>query len=231
MKCLSYVLLLFAFSIGAFGGELTEGFTKPIGITSEADLIRLQRRYVPGRLDNSFDTTELKQQFLGRVNEDPIATTAMEIFLDCMFWHFVDYCKDHLYEMTEANRQLIRELLILLAPQLDIGNYTEKVVSIIGDPKLVTSGYFQHRAWVHGLFFCGAVECGRRGYSWILIETCANACTQLRILAYDLSWPEYEQFNSTHVRYVAYNGRRTEDCLPLAFTTVWPNLESRVIPA
>jgi hypothetical protein len=148
-----------------------------------------------------------------------------------MFWNLVDECEANLSRMFEENQQLFRELLILLAPHLAIGNYKEKVVSIIGDRDSVTPWYFQHRAWVHDLFFYVAVECGRRGYGWMLVETCVNACTQLRIFAYDLSWPEYDQFCKSDVRRAVDNRRRTEDRLPLAFTTVWPNLESRVIPA
>ncbi|MDR1476463.1 MAG: hypothetical protein LBI20_04095 [Holosporales bacterium] len=89
MKCLSYVILLFAFSIGAFGGELTEGFTrqgltKPIGITSEADIADLRDMYWNGKPpSNSYDTTKLKQRLAAAVNEDPIATMAMNLFTKC----------------------------------------------------------------------------------------------------------------------------------------------------
>ncbi|MDR1476398.1 MAG: hypothetical protein LBI20_03745 [Holosporales bacterium] len=81
-----------------------------------------------------------------------------------MFWYFVDYCEDHLSEMTATHRRLINELLILLAPQLDIGNYTEKVVSIIGDPKLFTPGYLRYSSVLYNIFLYGTGESGMRGY-------------------------------------------------------------------
>jgi hypothetical protein len=86
----------------------------------------------------------------------------------------------------------------------------------------------KNKKLLYDTFFYGAVECGRRGYTWIMIETCINACYELRVLASKFGWPELTQFDAMDAHDAAYNGACTEDTLPLAFTDVWPNLPSYI---
>jgi hypothetical protein len=211
------------FCVGAFGQGI------PRGITSEEDIEDFKSNYHEHEPENSYDTTSLVAEFRQQVRGDLRAGEAMDLFIDCKYWHLVDHCEDYLPDMTADNAQLFREVIILLAPWLDIGNYTQRVVNIIGDPLSITPDYFQHRTLLYDMFFYGAVECGRRDHTWILIETCASCCINLRILADKFRWQEYEQFREMDVRDAAYGGRLTEDRLSGTAARVWPNLGCRNI--
>jgi hypothetical protein len=135
----------------------------PRGITSEEDIEDFKSNYCEGEPENSYDTTSLVLEFKQRVDGDLVAREAMDLFVDCKYWHLVDHCEDNLPNMAENNSQLFKEVLILLGPELDIGDYTKRVIDIIGDPLSVTPDYFKNKKLLYDMFFYGAVECGRRG--------------------------------------------------------------------
>jgi hypothetical protein len=196
----------------------------PRGITSEDDVQRLNGRYYVLNQRNSYDTTSLESKLNKEVASDPVAEQAMGLFMKARFWHLVDYCEDNLSKMENRNAQLFREVMILLAPQLYLGNYTDRVVKLIGDPTSITEAYFQNRTFLYYMFFYGAVETAKRGYSWILTETCVSACSELGILSYIFRWEGCMEFNSLIVRKVANDGACIEDVLRARATRVWPNL-------
>jgi hypothetical protein len=223
VKWISYVVILCTVVVtNVFGSEF------PSGITSEEDKARYCGRYAEGRKRNSYDTTELVLTFKQKVEGDRVAVDAMDLFIDCEYWHLVDYCENHLVNMTEPNAHLFKEAMVLLAPQLDLGNYEDRVVDIIGDKTSVTLDYFviQHRPMLFNMFFHGAVASGRRGLSWILIETCINACNEIEWLAGKFKWSEYDQFKKLDVRRATYGTRKTEDRLWWGFNITWTNLPS-----
>jgi hypothetical protein len=220
VKWLSYVVVLYTSVTYVFGTEL------PRGITSESDRTRYTSRYAKCDPSNSYDTTALVLKLKQRVEDDPVAVKAMDLFLDCKYWLVVDYCEDHIHMMAEPNAHLFKEAMVLLASHLDLGNYRDRVVAIIGDPKSVTPDYFvqQDRKLLFDMFFYGAVESAKRGCGWMLPEIGAAICDELEILAETSKWAEHEQFRESNVRYEVYNWETYEDTLiPLA-TEVWPNL-------
>jgi hypothetical protein len=196
----------------------------PRSVTSEDDVLSFRSRYSESEPGNSYDTTALIKQCNNRVIGNPMAEKAMGIFLDCKYWHLVDFCEDHLTEMNNNDAQLFREALILLAPQLCLGNYTERVVKLIGDPASITVNYFQDMKLLYDMFCCGAIETSRRGYSWFITETCISICDELQILADVLHQRECEEFNALIVRDRAYDGELREDVLIPMHSRVWPNL-------
>jgi hypothetical protein len=196
----------------------------PRGITSEDDIQSLRSSYYEGRSGNSYDTTALIKKCNDRVIGNPMAEKAMGIFLDCKYWHLVDYCEDNLLKMNNNDAQLFREVLILLAPHLDIGNYTQRIVGLIGDPTSITGDYFQNGKLLYDMFFHGAVETSKRGYSWFITEMCVSICNELGILAYLSHWKNCDGFNSLIVRDIAYDGELREDVLIPVHSRVWPNL-------
>jgi hypothetical protein len=218
VKRLLYAAVSYILSISASCTEL------PRGITSEEDVQKLSSRYYERKQRNAYDTTSLKANLNKDIGSDPISNRAMELFMKARFWHLVDYCEDHLPEMNNVNAQLFREVLILLAPRLDIGNYTQRVVKLIGDPTSITEAYFQNKTFLYDMFFYGAVETAKRGYSWILTETCVSICSELRILAEVFHWDECKEVNSLIVRDIAYDGELTENRLRATATRIWPNL-------
>ncbi|MDR1609750.1 MAG: hypothetical protein LBR78_02775 [Holosporales bacterium] len=218
MKKLLYLVVFSIFSANAMEMEL------PRGIRSARDVREFRGQYYEGRKLNSYDTSPLKAQFTKHVSEDESATGAMNLFLDCKYWHLVDYCEDNLSNMADANAQLFREILVLLAPRLDLGNYTARVVKIIGEPESVTADYFQNRELLRDMFFYSAVENAGHGRSWSTTETCISICDELSILARLFHWCGYEKFTGSRVRDVAYSGELTEDNWRALATRVWPNL-------
>jgi hypothetical protein len=218
MKKLLCAAALGAFSVNAMEMEL------PMGISSARDVRKFKGRYCEGNRCNSYDTASLEAKFNKEVEGDPVAEQAMELFRKAHFWHLVDYCEDNLPKMNAANAQLFMEALVLLAPHLDIGNYTKKVVNIIGDPTSITESYFQNRALLYDMFFYGAVYVAGCGYSWHLSEICASIWSEIKMLTYEFHRSEYDQFKSVDVREIAYSGELTEDHLPATATRVWPNL-------
>jgi hypothetical protein len=196
----------------------------PRGITSEDDIEDIRGNYICGIRHNSYDTTSLVVEFKQKVDGDSASKDAMDLFLDCKYWNLVDYCEDNLHRMIKDNEQLFREALVLLAPHLNIGNYTKRVVDIIGDPTSITPAYFKNRILLYNMFFYGATECAKRGYTWIMTETCASICDELRGLAGLFHWDECAEFNKIDVRDIAYDGACTEDYTPATATCVWPNL-------
>jgi hypothetical protein len=224
MKWLSCAVTFCAFSINVFGAEPLAEFVPPRGIVSVQDVDRMSCWYTDGLSYNSRDTNLLKQKLLQHVIQDDVATKAMDIFLASKFWHLVDFYEDHSDKMTLDDSQLFCESLVLAAPQLGIGNYTARVVSIVGNPLLITADFFRNRSFLFDMFCYCAVETAKLGYAWILTEMCINVCDELELLAERYSWPECEQFKAKDVRHIAYNRRLTEDRLPLSFKQVWPNL-------
>jgi hypothetical protein len=196
----------------------------PRGITSEEDSESLRGLYIEGWCDSPYVVTNQKEEVLQFVTGDSVAEAAVKLFGDCKYWHLVDYCEDHLPEMNNVNAQLFREALILLAPHLDIGNYTQRIVGLIGDPTSITESYFQNRQTLYSMFCWGAAENSKRGYVCDLIEICISICEELEILADLYHWQERDQFAKIDVRDIAYGGSLTEDYLSATATSVWPNL-------
>jgi hypothetical protein len=196
----------------------------PRGITSEKDIEKYKRSCREYEPRNSYDTTSLVEKFKKHVHGDPKAEEGMKLFIDCRYLLLVDHCEDYLPSMGSDNAQLFREAIVLLAPWLDKWNYKQRGINIIGDPLSVTSDYFQHRTLLYEMFFYGEVKCGKRGYTWIMIETCINACTELDSLAENFGWPEEKLFAKMDPHNAAYDGACTEDTLRPRFTYIWPNL-------
>jgi hypothetical protein len=216
-------------ALGAVCGSVY-GFERPRGITSDEDFHKLERWHTRwDRPRNSYDTTSLATEFKQKVRGDPRAEEGMALFIDCKYWHLVDHCEDYLPNMIPDNAQLFSGVIVLLAPWLDIGDYTQRIKEIIENPLSITPDYFQHRILLYKMFFYGAVECGKRDYTWIMIETCASICDELRVLASEFEWPELAQFDEMDVRDAAYGGRLTEDRLSGTAAHVWPNLGCRNI--
>jgi hypothetical protein len=220
VKLVSYVVMLVVLNVDMSGSDL------PRGIISEEDISRFRGRYAEGTPENSYDTESLKEKFIQRVGEDPEAREAMDLFIECKYWHLVDHCDDHLSEMINSNSQLFREALILLAPWMDLGNYKDRIVAIIGSRESVTADSFkpESRKLLYDMFFYGAVENAKHGRTWCMIETCVAICHELEILAERFSWEEYEKLRKIDVREAAYDGTLTEDHFSPDTTSVWPNL-------
>jgi hypothetical protein len=203
------------------------GSDLPRGITSEEDISKFRSRYAEGDKHNpSYDNTSLPLKFIQAVGEDPYAREAMDLFVECKYWHLVDYCEDHLSEMIERNSQLFREALILLAPWMWIGNYKDRIVTIIGDRDSVTADYFhpQNRELLYDMFLYGAVDHAKHGRTWCMTETCVAICHELKFLAERFNWEEYEKFMQVDVREAVYGGELTEDLFSPDTTSVWSNL-------
>ncbi|MDR0744542.1 MAG: hypothetical protein LBE97_01135, partial [Holosporales bacterium] len=116
MKKLLYVVAFCAFGVNA------SDFDLPRGISSERDIEELKTCYFKGWPHVPRNVDALKQRAIQKVAGDHQAEKAMELFSDCKYLHLVDYCEDHLSDMTDENAQLFREALVLLAPWLSIGN-------------------------------------------------------------------------------------------------------------
>jgi hypothetical protein len=196
----------------------------PRGITSKDDVLSFGSRYRKGEPGNSHDTTKLTKKCNDRVSGDFVAEEAMSLFLNCKLWHLVDFCEDNLPKMRDKDAQLFREVLILSAPHMALGNYTDRVVKLIGDPTLITEAYFQNRTFLYDMFFYAAVETAKRGYSWYMTEIGVSICSELRILAEVFHWEECKEVNSLIVRDVAYGGDSIENVLRATATKVWPKL-------
>jgi hypothetical protein len=227
MKWLPCFVAVCIFNVSAFGsGNVsTFGFEPPRGAVTEEDIEDIMSMYIRGINRNTHDTEPLKQEFRQKVVRDVVAIGAIELFIENKYWHLVDYCGDHLLSMRPESSQLFKEVLILLTPRLRIQSYKDRVINIIGDPKSVTQEYFKNRSFVHRMFYYGAIENARLGYTWIMTETCASICDELEILAKTFAWEEHEQFEAIiDVRRVAYGGRRMKERLSATATKVWPNL-------
>jgi hypothetical protein len=221
VKLVSDVIVTSILSVSTFGSDL------PRGITSEEDISKFRSRYAEGHKHKApYDNTSLPLKFIQEVGEDPYAGEAMDLFVECKYWHLVDHCEDHLSEMSNSNSQLFREVLILLAPWMWIGNYKDRIVAIIGDGESVTADYFypQNRELLYDMFLYGAVDHAKHGRTWCMIETCIAICEELEFLAKRFNWEEYEKFRKIDVRRAAYGGRLTEDHFSPNTTSVWPNL-------
>jgi hypothetical protein len=211
-------------------GMATDVYNKPKNMSQEDYDENYKCLYNYHRSRNSYDTSGLAQELKEKIAGDAAAEDAMALFLDCKYWHLVDYCADYLGNMNAGNVQLFKEALVLLASRLEIKNYIQTVVDIIGDPNSITPDYFQNRKFLHDMFYYGAIEAGRCGYSWILIETCVSICEGLEILAELYKWPEDKEFRKKDdLRWMAYNGALTENHFHARTRNVWPNLPDSVI--
>jgi hypothetical protein len=195
----------------------------PSGLNSE-DSQRLKSWYNRGRPGNSYDTAPLETRLREQIEGDSVAEKAMDLFLKSMFWHLVDHCEDKLSMMTNSNEQLFRETLILLAPHLFLGNYTERIVKIIGNPTLITDAYFQNRDLLCDMFFFSAVNMGKQGCCWCLTEIGTSIYRELNILNYLFHREEYDKNEEVDIRGIVYEYELTEDVIPPIATDVWPNL-------
>jgi hypothetical protein len=195
----------------------------PKGLNQEESQ-QLKCRYNETEPDNFYDTTELEVKLRKEIEGDLVAEQAMDLFLKSMFWHLVNYCEDNLSRMSNTNKHLFEETLVLLAPHLYIGNYTERVVKLIGDPTLITDAYFQNKELLRDMFFFSAVDMGKRGYSWCMTEIGVSIYRELNILDRVFHREEYDKRKEVNIRHIAYGGKRTEDIIRPRATNVWPNL-------
>jgi hypothetical protein len=215
-----FCVVAIVFSSNACASE----FELPRGLKNEEEIEDLKRYYACGDAENTYDTKPLKQALRQRVEQDEVAAKAMELFIDCKHWHLVDYCEDNLTKMTQDNNHLFMEVVALSAPWLEFGDYTARAVRIIGDSKSVKQDYFQHRGFIYDMFFYAAVENGKRGHSWIIIDNCVNVCNELEMLAKMFGWAEYERFGRINVDYLSYSGKCRDYIWQTSFTNTWPNL-------
>jgi hypothetical protein len=200
--------------------------------TAEPEEVRFQRDsdewkwyclYEEDQPFNEHDLTATISKLRNEVTGDPVAEGAMDIFLSCFYWKFVDYCVGHLQSMTEINQQRFREVLILLAPGLKSTRYMARAVRIIGrDQKDVKIADIQHLPFCLDMFFYAAVKNGQLG-RYALADMCIDA-----FYAPCLSWGDEtdERFIVYDIEEATFSGRCFEDSGMRYFVnSIWPNWE------
>jgi hypothetical protein len=153
------------------------------------------------------------------VTGDPAAEDAMDTFLSCFYWKFVDYCVENLDHMTGINHQKFREVLILLAPGLVSTRYMARAVRLIGkDQREVRAADLQHVPFCLDMFFYAAVRNGQLGRHE-LAEMCVKG-----FYAPCLDWGNDERFITYHVKQATFGRRLYEDSgARYSIKSIWPN--------
>ncbi|MDR1609402.1 MAG: hypothetical protein LBR78_00920, partial [Holosporales bacterium] len=139
--------------------------------TAELEEVRFQKasdrwkcycEYEEDRPFNHYNLSPVETKLRSEVVGDPVAEGAMDIFLSCFYWKFVDYCVEHLQSMTETNYQRFREVLILLAPGLESTRYKARAVRLVcRDQREIRAADLQHLPFCLDMFFYAAVRNGQ----------------------------------------------------------------------
>jgi hypothetical protein len=223
MKILPYLTLLWG--ISAYASDYV--IPIPRGLVSEADIKAYNNRYIRRVYNQNLNIkviNRLDELSRASVVGDPAAEKAMDLLLNCWHWLLVDHCEDALQEMTPPHQQLFREAIILLAPYFDIGNYTQRVIDLIGDPLSITPQYFQNKLLLNKMFCCAAGHSSLQGDGWSVTETYIAADFDLCILVANCD--ERKQMQKLNARTIAYGWDTcTDDSIASCATDVWPNLQ------
>jgi hypothetical protein len=173
---------------------------------------------------NDSDLTAVKLKLRGEVDGDAAAGGALDIFLACDYWPFVDCCVKHLGAMSELNRQRFREVLILLAPGLVSTRYMARAVRLVGrDQREVRAVDLQHVPFCLDMFFYGAVRNGQLG-RYALANMCIDAF-YYPCLKWGRDGCEDERFDAYDIDDAAFDGTVFDDWPEIYYCieSIWPN--------
>jgi hypothetical protein len=166
--------------------------------------------------------TEIKLR--GEVDGDSAAGEALEFFLECDYWQFVNCCTGNFDSMREINRQKFREVLILLAPVLVSTRYMAKAVRLVGlDQREVRAVDMQHVPFCLDMFFYGAVRNGQLG-RYALAKVCMEAF-YYPCLKWGRDGCEDERFKAYNISRATFGGMCFDGWPTMYYylKSIWPN--------
>jgi hypothetical protein len=160
------------------------------------------------RLDD-FCSDPFKKKLLSDIGGDICAQQAFGLFHTHTqkddLRNFIDFVLENYKNMTEENSQRFKEILILIAPIVNIYEsvgiidedgehfdttqylgYTSKITSFVGGNEAVTSKIFKHSRFCHGMMFCAWIDSDSDQLFELLKCVCSN-------IYHALDWPEKEE--------------------------------------
>jgi hypothetical protein len=147
-------------------------------------------------------TKPFKEKLCAEIGEDSFALQGLDLFYLRKFPEFLEHWETNRESMLPSNAEKFRELLILLAPMMDLveenEQYVKRIIGIAGKIENVVSYRTRFPQFSYEMFFCVTLEANNeldaveksRKYCGLYLQASEETC---RHIASHFDWPHKKE--------------------------------------